>query len=87
MVAAVDVKLQLESLSAEETEQGYWLNIIGYITSISPLTTNPKSLGRSGYRVGIQCILHWPAGSVDPAQYERYLNLESNSAGNKRVFP
>lgn len=87
MVAAVDVKLRLESLSAEETEPGYWVNIIGYITSIAPLVTNPRSLGRSGHRVGIQCILHWPAGSVDPAKYERHLKAESVSAGNNQPCP
>lgn len=87
MVAAVDVKLRLESLSAEETERGYWLNIIGYITSIAPLVTNPRSLGRSRHRVGIQCILHWSAGSVDTAKYQRHLKSELDSTDTKGRCP
>lgn len=86
-MAAVDVKLRLESLSAEETEVGYWLNIIGYITSIAPLGPKSKSPRLSGYRVGVQCILHWPAASVDPVRYEGHLKLQSNSAENKPPCP
>lgn len=67
------MKLRLESLSAEQTEKGHWLNIIGYITSIEHLGPGAR---RPGYRVGIQCILHWPAMSVDPAMYERHLRQQ-----------
>lgn len=83
----MDVKLRLESLSAEQTEPGYWLNIIGYITSIAPLSPGKKLSGRFGYRVGIQSILHWPAVSVDPDMYEKHLQLQSTSAGNHPPHP
>ena len=87
MVAAVDVKLRLESLSAEQTEPGYWLNIIGYITSIAPLSSGLKSSGRSGHRVGIQSILHWSAVAVASDMYDKHLKLLSSSADNHPQRP
>ena len=81
-VAAVDVKLRLESMSPEQTEPGYWLNIVGYITSIAPLSPGTTPDGSPGHRVGIQCILHWPATSVDPVMYERYMELQTASTND-----
>lgn len=77
VIADVDVKLRLESLSAEQTEVGYWLNIIGYVTSIMPFGPKEGSSERRGHRVGIQAIIHWPAVAVDPAKYERDVKLQS----------
>ena len=74
------MKLRLESLTVEQTEKGSWLNIIGYITSI---TQDEPGARRPGYRVGIQCILHWPAMSVDPVMYERHLRQQTASRDNK----
>lgn len=77
VIADVDVKLRLESLSAEQTEVGYWLNIIGYVTSITRFGPEAESSRRCGHRVGIQAIIHWPAVAVDPTKYEKDVKLQS----------
>jgi hypothetical protein len=80
VVAAVDMKLRLESLTAEQTATGSWLNIIGYVTSITPFGAGTGPSRKHGYRVGIQAVLHSPAVSVEPAKYEEYVRLQAASA-------
>jgi len=65
--ALVNVDLLLDCLGPKQTRVGEWVNVIGYIKSI----TNGR--GASGTRtssVHVQALLVWSAGSVDVQRYE-----------------
>jgi len=68
---AVDVGQRLGPLKSEEIRPGRWLNIIGYVTSITS--------DGAGERVGIQAIMHWSAHALDVDKYERIVRLESST--------
>ncbi|KAK4217171.1 CST complex subunit Ten1 [Rhypophila decipiens] len=74
--ALVNVDLILESLKAEQTRPGQWVNLIGYITSISPLAD--ESSGHRVTNVHVQALLLWSAGPLDLERYEKSVkNLEA----------
>lgn len=67
--AFVDVRLLLESLKNRETEVGQWVNVLGYVTSITKATrTHRKSSGVAGVKV--QALVLWLADDLDIAAYE-----------------
>ncbi|KAK3685077.1 CST complex subunit Ten1 [Podospora appendiculata] len=71
--ALVDVNLVLEGLKAEQTSTGEWVNVIGYITSILPLTDGKgPSHGMSG--VEVQALVLWSARPLDMTRYETSVN-------------
>lgn len=63
--ASVDVNLVLQSLKAEQTRVGEWVNVIGYVTS-----TDSKKLGDTNPVVEVQATLLWPAGPLNLEKYE-----------------
>ncbi|KAK3325609.1 CST complex subunit Ten1 [Apodospora peruviana] len=66
--AFVDVNLVLEGLKSDQTRTGEWVNVIGYITRISPLTDEKPNSGDAAVR--IQALLLWSAGPLDVTRYE-----------------
>ncbi|KAK3327520.1 CST complex subunit Ten1 [Cercophora scortea] len=67
--ALVDVNLVLEGLKAEQTSTGGWVNVIGYITSISPLTDG-KGPSHGVLGVEVQALVLWSAGPLEVTRYE-----------------
>jgi len=71
----VDVKLLLETIKANETRAGAWLNVIGYVQS----TPKAKAarLGNTGPgakpTATVQAVMLWDAGSLKLADYEKCL--------------
>ncbi|KAK0735612.1 CST complex subunit Ten1 [Apiosordaria backusii] len=63
--AAVDVNLVLQSLGAEQTRVGEWVNVIGYVTS-----TDSRKLGDINPVVEVQAMLLWSAGPLNLQKYE-----------------
>ncbi|KAK4679243.1 hypothetical protein QC764_202430 [Podospora pseudoanserina] len=63
--ASVDVNLVLQSLKAEQTRLGEWVNVIGYVTS-----TDSKKLGDMNPVVEVQATLLWSAGPLNLEKYE-----------------
>ncbi|KAK4645545.1 hypothetical protein QC761_202430 [Podospora bellae-mahoneyi] len=63
--ASVDVNLVLQSLKAEQTRVGEWVNVIGYVTS-----TDSKKLGDMNPVVEVQATLLWSAGPLNLEKYE-----------------
>ncbi|KAK4669374.1 uncharacterized protein QC763_202430 [Podospora pseudopauciseta] len=63
--ASVDVNLVLQSLKAEQTRLGEWVNVIGYVTS-----TDSKKLGDTNPVVEVQATLLWSAGPLNLEKYE-----------------
>ncbi|KAK4657947.1 hypothetical protein QC762_202430 [Podospora pseudocomata] len=63
--ASVDVNLVLQSLKAEQTRVGEWVNVIGYVTS-----TDSKKLGDTNPVVEVQATLLWSAGPLNLEKYE-----------------
>ena len=68
--ALVDVNLVLSSLKAEQARPGEWLNVIGYITAISPLA-DAKGTPHGDTNVYIQALVIWSAGPLDLPRYEK----------------
>lgn len=69
MVAQVDVNMVLQSLGPEQIRTGEWVNVIGYITKITPPTDDGEREARST-TVQAQAVLLWSAGSFDLRRYE-----------------
>jgi hypothetical protein len=67
--ALVDVNLVLESLGPDQTRIGEWVNVIGYITAIPPITDG-KGSNHGTQRVHAQAILLWSSGPLDVQKYE-----------------
>ncbi|KAK0668858.1 CST complex subunit Ten1 [Cercophora samala] len=63
--ASVDVNLVLQSLKAEQTRIGEWVNVIGYVTS-----TDSKRLRDTNSVVEVQATLLWSAGPLNLQKYE-----------------
>jgi hypothetical protein len=66
---SVCVKLLLQSIGAEQTDIGQWVNVIGYVTSIGPSSvvaphTTPVQ------HVGVQALVLWTAKDLDMSSYE-----------------
>lgn len=58
----------LEKLGAEQTRTGEWVNILGYVTSISSAPAG-VSVTHEGPSIGVQALLLWAAGPLDLRQY------------------
>ncbi|ATY64150.1 Glucan 1,3-beta-glucosidase [Cordyceps militaris] len=56
-----NVELLLETLAAEATHTGEWVNVVGYVTSVG------------GGTAAVQALMVWPAGPMDVQQYEAAL--------------
>lgn len=69
MRALVDVTLVLESLGSDQTRNGEWVNVIGYITDTAPIA-DEKGLNHGSPTVHAQAVLVWSAGPVDTRRYE-----------------
>lgn len=75
--ALVDVRLLLETISAEQTSVGQWVNVIGYITS-PPSAPVKKSTKMDAPTVLVQALVLWSTGSLDIGRYEACLTSKSN---------
>jgi len=70
----VDVNLLLQTMTAEKTRIGEWVNVIGYITA-SPSSARPGSLqpNHKQPEVHIQALVLWSTGPLDIDRYEASL--------------
>ncbi|KAI1178106.1 CST complex subunit Ten1 [Nemania sp. FL0916] len=82
--ALVDVKLMLETLTAEQTDIGQWVHVIGYLTFVNP-APSVEARGRRGHSqgntatsVGVQALILWIARDLDLAAYEKSMVAEAN---------
>jgi hypothetical protein len=68
----VDIKLLLSTLKSTDTDVGEWVNVIGYITTPTPIRhpviQGPKAI------TDIQAIVLWSAGPLKIDQYENMLS-------------
>jgi hypothetical protein len=62
------VQLVLEKIGAEQTRIGEWVNVIGYVTSVSASLAG-KSARHDGPSVHVQALLLWSAGPLDVQKY------------------
>lgn len=78
----MDVKLLLETLKSEQTDNGQWVHVIGYLTFINPpaKAADPRYPSKSKIttRVGVQALLLWIAQDLDIGAYERSMLADSN---------
>lgn len=72
VLAKVDVNLVLESLGADQTRIGEWVNVIGYIANTASLA-DEQGLKSADSAVYAQAILVWSAGPFDLRRYEASL--------------
>jgi len=77
--ALVDVRLVLETLKAEQTRVGEWVNVIGYISSSEPSPRKPKEVDRGHEKVHIQALILWSAGPLNIQKYEEHVALEEKA--------
>ncbi|KAH7204303.1 CST complex subunit Ten1 [Fusarium oxysporum] len=71
--AVVDVSLLLESLTAEQTRVGEFVNVIGYITE-QKMTRDKKQPYQESKQVCVQAIVLWSTGPMDLQKYEKLLD-------------
>ena len=64
----VDVRLVLESLGAEQTRVGEWVNVIGYITA-PPATPVVEPKACDSQAVHVQALILWSTGPLHIQQY------------------
>ncbi|KAL2260933.1 hypothetical protein VTK26DRAFT_4935 [Humicola hyalothermophila] len=86
VLVLVDVNLVLESLGADQTRVGEWVNVIGYITAIASMSDGKGPLHGSP-RVNVQAILLWSSGPLDVPRYEesvKALNTEESTDSRPR---
>ncbi|TRX92024.1 hypothetical protein FHL15_007121 [Xylaria flabelliformis] len=82
--ALVDVKLLLETLKSEQTDMGQWVHVIGYITSVDPVSpmtatdSRHPSRSKTTARVGVQALLLWIARGLDLGTYEKSMLVDAN---------
>ncbi|KAK1754513.1 CST complex subunit Ten1 [Echria macrotheca] len=67
--ALVNVDLILDRLEAQLTRVGEWVNVVGYIESVTPSISGPTK-GDGATSIHVQGILVWSAGSLDVQRYE-----------------
>jgi hypothetical protein len=83
--ALVDVTLVLESLGSDQARVGEWVNVIGYITDVAPITDG-KGPNHGTSTVHAQAILLWSAGPVDIRRYETSVKaLGQTSSTSHRI--
>lgn len=79
--ALVNVELVLARLGWEQTRVGEWVNVLGYITSVSS-SVGCNSLGSPGSPpVHVQALLVWSAGSIDVQRYEASVQSLTSAHG------
>lgn len=78
VAAVVRTSLLTETLTADETQEGAWVNVIG--------TIDGTAKGRRGIvEVFVQAVMMWTAGPLDIQRYEQalqemhHLNSEAQS--------
>lgn len=71
--AVVDVSLLLESLTAEQTRVGEFVNVIGYITE-QKMTRAKKQPYQESKQVCVQATVLWSTGPMDLQKYEKLLD-------------
>ena len=75
VVALVDVTLVLRTLKSDQVRVGEWVNVIGYVTAVSPLSARKSSREnevlqtRVLTQVLIRALLIWSAGPLDTQRY------------------
>lgn len=70
--AFVDVTMLLETLKSTDTRIGEWVNVIGYITN--PPSGNALQVNNQDGSVShVQAIMLWSAGSINLAEYDKFL--------------
>ena len=76
VTALVDVKLLSESLKLTDIQEGEWLNVIGYVDTVSsrkagkPTRINEEKVA---LEVKIDAVMLWSAGAVMIDKYESAL--------------
>ncbi|KAJ8127504.1 hypothetical protein O1611_g6133 [Lasiodiplodia mahajangana] len=82
--ALVDVKLVLETLTAEHTDMGQWVHVIGYLTFVNPAvpvasagSRNPPR-SKTATRVGVQALMLWIARDLDLGVYEKSMLADTS---------
>ncbi|KAH7262135.1 CST complex subunit Ten1 [Fusarium tricinctum] len=73
VTTSVDVSLLLESLTAEQTRVGEFVNVIGYITE-QKITRDTKPPCQESQQVCVQAIVLWSTGPMDLQKYEKLLD-------------
>jgi hypothetical protein len=73
--AVVDVSLLLESLTAEQTRVGEFVNVIGYITE-QKITRDKKQPHQESKQVCVQAIVLWSTGPMDLQKYEKLVDAK-----------
>jgi hypothetical protein len=76
--ALVDVSLLLESLKAEQTRPGQWVNVIGYIAAGPNRPSPPSHHQRQHQPVHVQALLLWSAGPLNVHEYAPALSARSS---------
>ncbi|EJT74224.1 hypothetical protein GGTG_08068 [Gaeumannomyces tritici R3-111a-1] len=76
--ALIDVNLLLQSLKAEQTRAGEWVNVIGYIAPEPDQPRAPGPLPGEHHRVHVQAIVLWSAGSLNIQEYTSTVAARSN---------
>lgn len=71
----VDVSLLLESLTAEQTRVGEFVNVIGYITE-QKITRDKKQPHQESKQVCVQAIVLWSTGPMDLQKYEKLVDAK-----------
>ncbi|KAI6090553.1 CST complex subunit Ten1 [Hypoxylon rubiginosum] len=71
-----DVALLLQKLSAEQTDVGQWVHVIGYITSIEQ-TLAKATMESQTANIGVQVLVLWIAEDLDITSYEHALVSEA----------
>ncbi|KAL8371614.1 hypothetical protein RB595_001423 [Gaeumannomyces hyphopodioides] len=80
--ALVDVNLLLQSLKAEQTRAGEWVNVIGYIApeADQPRLPGPLPGEHHRVRVRVQAVVLWSAGPLNIQEYTTTVAARSNDA-------
>ncbi|EFX01158.1 hypothetical protein CMQ_6100 [Grosmannia clavigera kw1407] len=78
--ALVDVRLLLETLTANQVQVGEWVNVIGYVNRIVPAQSTKFPTREAKCKdVHVQALILWSTGPLDIQDYERCLgNWASN---------
>lgn len=76
IIALVDVKLLLETLTSEITRIGEHVNVIGYITAMKRHNNMAARQERTS-QVYVQALMIWSTGPMDLQKYEQRVKDQS----------
>ncbi|KAK3403198.1 CST complex subunit Ten1 [Sordaria brevicollis] len=85
VAALVDVTLVLRTLKSDQVRIGEWVNVIGYVTTVTPSPARKGSMresepfqARVHTQVRIRALLLWSSGPLDTQRYDESVHaLES----------